>query len=155
VLPGHALQSEQSRFVRSNVNVRKLPANDDQIAFASVSQLSRWIETRQLTSERLTNIYLERIARHDSRLHCVITLTRELRCDKQSRPTRRSLWISIAAVAWYSMGAKDLLDTAGIATTYGAEPFRGRIPTRDAVVVSRLHEAGAVLIAKLSLVLLR
>ena len=46
---------------------------------------------------------------------------------------------------------KDLLDTAGIATTYGAEPFRNRVPTADSVVVRRLNDAGAVLIAKLSL----
>ena len=48
-------------------------------------------------------------------------------------------------------GGKDLLDTAGIATTYGAEPFRNRVPTADAAVVKRLHDAGAVLVAKLSL----
>ena len=48
-------------------------------------------------------------------------------------------------------GAKDLLDTAGIPTTYGAEPFRDRLPTKDAVVVQRLNDAGAVLVAKLSL----
>ena len=48
-------------------------------------------------------------------------------------------------------GGKDLLDTAGIPTTYGAEPFRNRIPSEDAAVVKRLHDAGAVLVAKLSL----
>src|SRR5256885_5024410 len=48
-------------------------------------------------------------------------------------------------------GGKDLLDTAGIPTTYGAEPFRNRIPKEDAAVVKRLHAAGAVLLAKLSL----
>src|SRR5207237_10690606 len=48
-------------------------------------------------------------------------------------------------------GAKDLVDTAGIATTYGAEPYRNRVPNADAAVVARLHQAGAVLVAKLSL----
>src|SRR5207245_4427613 len=48
-------------------------------------------------------------------------------------------------------GVKDLLDTAGIATTYGAEPFRNRVPAADSAVVRRLNKAGAVLIAKLSL----
>src|SRR5205085_3089981 len=48
-------------------------------------------------------------------------------------------------------GAKDLVDTAGIATTYGAEPYRNRVPAADAEVVKRLHDAGAVLLAKLSL----
>src|SRR5207244_13325804 len=45
----------------------------------------------------------------------------------------------------------DLLDTAGVTTTYGAEPFRNRVPATDAAVVRRLHEAGAVLIAKVSM----
>jgi Asp-tRNA(Asn)/Glu-tRNA(Gln) amidotransferase A subunit family amidase len=48
-------------------------------------------------------------------------------------------------------GVKDLLDTAGIATTYGAEPFRNRVPAEDSAVVKRLNDAGAVLVAKLSL----
>src|SRR5207302_3567761 len=48
-------------------------------------------------------------------------------------------------------GAKDLLDTAGIPTTYGAGPYRNRVPQQDAAVVKRLHDAGAVLVAKLSL----
>src|SRR5204862_3755258 len=48
-------------------------------------------------------------------------------------------------------GAKDLLDTASIATTYGAGPYKDRVPTEDATVVKRLHDAGAVLVAKLSL----
>lgn len=152
VLPGHALPPEQSRFVRSNAHARKLPANDDQIGFASISELSRWIETRQLTSERLTNIYLTRIGRHDARLHCVITLTRELAL-RQAKQADAEIAAGkyrgpLHGIPW---GAKDLLDTSGIATTYGAEPYRNRIPAEDAVVVRRLHEAGAVLIAKLSL----
>lgn len=152
VLLGHALQPDQSRFVRSNADAEKLPGNDEEIAFAPVARLSRWIETRQLTSERLTNIYLTRIARYDARLHCVITLTRELalRQAKQADAEIASGKYRgpLHGIPW---GAKDLLDTSGIATTYGAEPYRNRIPAEDAVVVRRLHEAGAVLIAKLSL----
>jgi Asp-tRNA(Asn)/Glu-tRNA(Gln) amidotransferase A subunit family amidase len=152
VLPGHAFAPVRSRFVRSSGGAGDLPAKDDQIAFASVSELSHWIETRQLTSERLTNIYLERIARHDPRLHCVITLTRELAL-RQAKQADTEIAAGkyrgpLHGIPW---GAKDLLDTAGIATTYGAEPYRNRIPDKDAVVVRRLHEAGAVLIAKLSL----
>jgi Asp-tRNA(Asn)/Glu-tRNA(Gln) amidotransferase A subunit family amidase len=152
VLPGHAFAPVRSRFVRSSGGAGDLPAKDDQIAFASVSELSHWIETRQLTSERLTNIYVERIARHDPRLHCVITLTRELAL-RQAKQADTEIAAGkyrgpLHGIPW---GAKDLLDTAGIATTYGAEPYRNRIPDKDAVVVRRLHEAGAVLIAKLSL----
>ena len=151
-LPGRTLQPKQSRFLRSNVDAKKLPANDDQIAFASVAQQSRWIESRQLTSERLTNIYLTRISRYDPRLHCVITVTRELAL-RQAKEADAEIAAGkyrgpLHGIPW---GAKDLLDTAGIATTYGAEPYRDRIPSEDAAVVRRLHEAGAVLIAKLSL----
>src|SRR6202041_357665 len=142
----------RNRFVRSKIAEHPLPARDSDIAFASVSQLSHWIETRQLSSERLTQIFLARLRRFDPKLRCVITLTPELALEQA-----KAADVEIAAgkyrgplhgIPW---GAKDLLDTAGIATTYGAEPFKDRRPQADATVVRRLHEAGAVLVAKLSL----
>jgi len=151
-LPGLEVGPSRDRFVRSNTDPGPLPANDADIAFASLGQLSRWIEQRKLTSERLTNIYLKRIEQFDPKLHCVITVTRELALAQAKKVD-----LEIAAgkyrgplhgIPW---GGKDLLDTAGIPTTYGAEPYRNRIPTVDAAVVKRLHDAGAVLIAKLSL----
>jgi len=149
---GQKTSGARSRFVRAKIEEQPLPAGDSDIAFASVTQLSRWIETRQLSSERLTQIYLKRLERFDPKLRCVITLTRELALEQAKRADAE-----IAAgkyrgplhgIPW---GAKDLLDTAGIATTYGAEPFRNRKPAEDATVVRRLHDAGAVLVAKLSL----
>src|ERR1700691_1340772 len=149
---GQKTSPRGDRFVRGKLEVRGLPASDPDIAFASVTQLSHWIETRQLSSERLTQIYLKRLERFDPKLRCVITFTRDLALEQAKRADAE-----IAAgkyrgplhgIPW---GAKDLLDTAGIATTYGAEPFRARVPTADATVVRRLHEAGAVLVAKLSL----
>jgi len=140
------------RFVRSAGARLALPANDQEIAFAPLSVLSRWIETRQLTSERLTRLYLDRLRQFDPKLHCVITLTSDLALSQAQQADRE-----IAAghyrgplhgIPW---GGKDLLDTAGIPTTYGAEPYRNRVPTQDAAVVKRLHDAGAVLVAKLSL----
>ena len=142
----------RNRFVRSKTGEGPLPARDSDIAFASVGQLSHWIETRQLTSERLTQIYLTRLQRYDPKLRCVITLTPELAL-KQAKAADAEIAAGkyrgpLHGIPW---GAKDLLDTAGIATTYGAEPFRNRKPAADATVVRRLHEAGAVLVAKLSL----
>ena len=140
------------QFLRTKTDPGPLPSNDADIAFASVTQLSRWIEQRKLTSERLTQIYLRRIEQFDPKLRCIITLTRdpalaqakkadaEIAAGKYRGPLHGIPW-----------GAKDLLDTAGIPTTYGAEPYRNRIPTEDAAVVKRLHAAGAVLLAKLSL----
>ncbi len=129
-----------------------LPASDDAIAFAPVTQLSRWIEQGALTSERLTTLYLARIARLDPKLRCILTVTAEHALTQARRADAE-----IAAGNYRGplhgipFGVKDLLDTAGIATTYGAEPFRDRVPAVDSVVVHRLYEAGAVLIAKLSL----
>ena len=115
-------------------------------------KLSRWIEQRQLSSVRLTQIYLDRLRRFNPQLRCVITLTPE-RALAQARHADAEIATGhyrgpLHGIPW---GGKDLLDTAGIATTYGAEPFRNRIPAKDCTVVERLDQAGAVLVAKLSM----
>ncbi len=152
VLPGQSSGPQRDQFIRTKTAPGSLPSNDADIAFAPVTQLSRWIEQRKLTSERLTQIYLRRLEQFDPKLRCVITLTRDLALAQAKKADEE-----IAAgkyrgplhgIPW---GGKDLLDTAGIPTTYGAEPFRNRIPKDDAAVVKRLHAAGAVLLAKLSL----
>src|SRR5213594_1754161 len=152
VLPGQPAGPQRDQFIRTKSEPGPLPANDADIAFAPVTQLSRWIEQHKLTSERLTQIYLHRIEQFDSQLRCIITLTRDLALAQAKKADEE-----IAAgkyrgplhgIPW---GGKDLLDTAGIPTTYGAEPFRNRVPKEDAAVVKRLHAAGAVLLAKLSL----
>jgi Asp-tRNA(Asn)/Glu-tRNA(Gln) amidotransferase A subunit family amidase len=152
VLPGEHVGPQRDEFVRSAGDPGPLPVNDTDIAFAPVTRLSRWIEHRRLTSQRLTQIYLRRLEQFDPKLRCVITLTRDLALAQAKKADEE-----IAAgkyrgplhgIPW---GGKDLLDTAGIPTTYGAEPYRNRIPKDDAAVVKRLHAAGAVLVAKLSL----
>ena len=152
ILPGQQAAAQRDRFVRSKSDPGPLPANDTDIAFASVTQLSRWIELRKLTSERLTRIYLKRLEQFDAKLHCVITLTSELALAQARKADEESAAGKyrgpLHGIPW---GTKDLLDTARIPTTYGAEPFRNRVPEKDAVVVKRLHDAGAVLVAKLSL----
>jgi hypothetical protein len=152
VLPGQHGVPARDRFVRSDRSAGPLPRSDSDIAFAPVWQLSRWIESRKLSSERLTHIYLDRIARFDPQLRCVITLTSELALKQAQRADAEiasgKYRGALHGIPW---GGKDLLDTAGIRTTYGAEPFRDRLPRSDAAVVRRLHQAGAVLIAKLSL----
>jgi len=152
ILPGHKAGPNRFQFIRSKTDPGSLPGKDEDIAFAPVTHLSRWIESRKLTSERLTQIYLARLERFDPKLRCVITITRELALQQAKQADAE-----IAAgkyrgplhgIPW---GAKDLLDTAGIPTTYGADPFKDRIPKNDATVVRRLRGAGAVLVAKLSL----
>ena len=152
MLPGLVLSSPADKFVRSKADPTPLPSSDDAIAFAPVTQLSRWIESRRLTSERLTNIYLGRIERLDSKIRSIITLTRDHALSRA-----KAADAEIAAGKYRGplhgipYGVKDLLDTKDIPTTYGAEPFRSRVPSVDSAVVRRLNEAGAVLLAKLSL----
>jgi len=152
MLPGLKPVSSGNTFVRSADPNAPLPSNDADIAFAPVTQLSRWIESRKLTSVRLTKIYLDRLDRFNKQLRCVITLTRDRALEQANQADAK-----IAAghyrgplhgIPW---GAKDLLDTAGIPTTYGAEPYRNRVPAADSAVAAWLNAAGAVLVAKLSL----
>jgi len=139
-------------FLRSAGESTPLPSNDADIAFAPVTQLSRWIERKALTSERLTSIYLNRIERHDAKLRSVITLTKDV-AIKQAKQADAEIASGRYRGPLHGVpfGVKDLLDTAGIPTTYGAEPFRNRVPATDSTVVQRLRDAGAVLVAKLSL----
>jgi Asp-tRNA(Asn)/Glu-tRNA(Gln) amidotransferase A subunit family amidase len=151
-IPGTQPAAAQARFVTSARTAGPLPANERDVALAPLWKLAQWVRTRQLTSEQLTRIYLGRIARYDGPLRSVITLTDEPAL-KQARQADREIAAGryrgpLHGIPW---GAKDLLDTAGIATTYGAEPYRNRVPAEDAAVVKRLNAAGAVLLAKLSL----
>jgi Asp-tRNA(Asn)/Glu-tRNA(Gln) amidotransferase A subunit family amidase len=152
LLPGLKPAEQRDRFIPSRGEPLPLPANAEDIAFAPVTQLSGWVEKRQLSSERLTRIYLERLERFNPQLRCAITITGELAL-RQAKQADQEIAKGryrgpLHGIPW---GAKDLLDTAGIPTTYGAEPFRSRIPKDDAAVVKRLAAAGAVLVAKLSL----
>jgi len=151
MLPGLTSAAQHDRFVRSDSSTT-LPQHDEDIAFAPVTQLSRWVQSKQLSSERLTRIYLERLERFNPKLRCAITVTHDLAL-RQAKQADEEIAQGkyrgpLHGIPW---GGKDLLDTAGIPTTYGAEPYRNRIPKDDAAVVKKLHAAGAVLVAKLSM----
>ncbi len=126
-----------------------LPERDDDIAFAPVAWQSAWIKSRALTATRLADIYLERIARHGRSLECFAQVTPEF-ARRQARDADQLLaqgtWLGpLHGIPW---GCKDILDTAGIGTRFGAEPYRRRVPKADATVVERLHKAGAVMLGK-------
>jgi Asp-tRNA(Asn)/Glu-tRNA(Gln) amidotransferase A subunit family amidase len=127
----------------------KLPANLDELAFCSISELAVLIKSRQITSEKLTQFYLARLKSIGPRLECVITLTEELALAQARRADRE-----IAAGRYRGplhgipYGAKDLLAVKGIPTTWGAAPYTNQVFDFDATVVQRLERAGAVLVAK-------
>ena len=150
--PGGMTVSLGDRFVRSKPRQRPLPLSDESIAFEPVTALSMWIERGTLRSERLTRIYLERLERIGPRLDCTVTLLGRRALDQARRADAEirngGYRGPLHGIPW---GAKDLFDTKGIRTTWGATPFKDRVPERDATVVSRLDEAGAILIAKLTM----
>ena len=128
------------------------PSGLEELAFLPVTQLGELIRTRQISSLELTRLSLDRLKRHDPVLHCVITLTEELALEQAQRADRElaagRYRGPLHGIPW---GAKDLLSKRGYPTTWGAEPFREQTLDDDATVVTRLEEAGAVLVAKLTL----
>ena len=127
-------------------------SNEEQLAFASVRQLSELLRTRKVTSMELTRLYLARLKRFDPTLHFVITLTED-RALKQAAAADAELSAGkhrgpLHGIPW---GGKDLLAVAGYPTTWGAAGFEDQRFDYDAEVVKRLDAAGAVLIAKLTM----
>lgn len=129
-----------------------LPEDEADIAFAPVPRLAGWIASGRLTSRRLTEIYLARIERRTPELWCFAALDpgRALaEADATDALTRAG--VSLGPLHGLPYGLKDLFDTKGLATTWGAEPFMGRTPERDARIVGMLRAAGAVLLGKTTL----
>lgn len=129
-----------------------LPENRDDLAFYTVRELSQLIRSRQITSVELTEFFLDRLRRFDPQLEAVISLTEE-RAMQQARERDDELARGVYrgplhGIPW---GAKDLLAVEGTSTTWGAMPYRDQVIDETATVVKRLDEAGAVLVAKLSL----
>jgi Asp-tRNA(Asn)/Glu-tRNA(Gln) amidotransferase A subunit family amidase len=151
-LPGAAPQAVTTDGDPFELPLMKLagtPPLDDDLAFADIPTLAAMLRGRLVTSARLTALSLARLERLNPVLRCAITVMPE-----QAMRRAEAMDAELAAgrprgplhgIPWM---AKDILDTAGIATTWGAEPWKDRVPTRDAWVVSALERAGAVLVGK-------
>ena len=128
------------------------PSSLDDLAFLPVTALAPLVQRRDVSATDLTKLYLERLKTYGARLNCVVTLTEELalaqaaQADREIRDGRYKG--PLHGIPW---GAKDLFATRGIPTTWGAGPFQNQIIDYDATVVERLRDAGAVLVAKLSM----
>ena len=126
-----------------------LPESDEDIAFAPVTALSHWIATGQLTSLRLTRIYLDRIATLGPKLECFAAVAPELAmAEAEAADALLRAGVNLGPLHGIPYGLKDLFDTKGIVTGWGAEPFRDRVPDTDATIVTKLRAAGAVLLGK-------
>jgi Asp-tRNA(Asn)/Glu-tRNA(Gln) amidotransferase A subunit family amidase len=127
------------------------PQNLEDVAFWPVTKLAELVRSRQVRSVELTEMYIARIKRHNPKLLCVVTLTEDLAL-RQAREADKEIAAGhyrgpLHGIPW---GIKDLAAVKGYPTTWGAAPFKDRIIDADATVVSRLAQAGAVLIAKLA-----
>jgi Asp-tRNA(Asn)/Glu-tRNA(Gln) amidotransferase A subunit family amidase len=147
-LAGFAMPHGTDKLVRSVVEA-PLPGDDADIAFATVTHLAHWIATQQLTATRLTRIYLDRIAALDPRLQCWAMVTPDLAlAEAAAMDALTAAGVNLGPLHGIPYGLKDLFDTRGIVTGWGAEPFRNRVPDRDATIVTLLRRAGAVLLGK-------
>ncbi len=151
VLPGTKLPVGMPTLRLSRVRAAR-PETDEDLAFLPVTHLAALLRRREITSTRLTKLCLERLKRYDPVLHCVVTLTEELALEQAERADReisRGRYRGpLHGIPW---GAKDLLAVKGYKTTFGASPYKDQTIDEDATVYSRLTEAGAVLVAKLTL----
>tara|TARA_B100001123_G_scaffold447238_2_gene604156 strand:+ start:1118 stop:2839 length:1722 start_codon:yes stop_codon:yes gene_type:complete len=150
VPPGKTLPSERRPLQRREFDVSR-PASDDDLAFLPVTHLAKLIENRQVKPSELTKLYLARLKQYDPRLHVVVTLTEELALRQAQRADDEiadGLYRGpLHGIPW---GAKDLLAVRGTKTTWGMSPYADRTIDLDSTVFSKLSEAGAILIAKLS-----
>ena len=145
------LYAPKTKFRFGRVELPQFKTVED-LAFATVPQLSELMRTRRITSTELTKMYLERLKKYGTKLLCVVTLTEDLALKQAAAADaeikRGKYRGPLHGIPW---GAKDLFATRGIKTTWGAEPYRDQVIDYDSTVVERLNEAGAVLVAKLSM----
>ena len=152
LLPGMRFDQKRPQFKMGKQELPRVPSNLDELAFLPVTRLSQLIKSRKISSTALTKMYLARLKKYDPVLQCVITLTEDLALKQANRADQE-----IAAgkyrgplhgIPW---GAKDLLATKDYKTTWGGMPFKDQVLDYNATVVERLEQAGAVLVAKLTM----
>ena len=125
----------------------------DDVLFASVREQGRLLRTRALSSVELTSAYLDRLESIGPKLGALVTPTRELAlAQAKQADAERAAGKARGPLHGIPYGAKDLLATKGIATTWGAEPFKDQVFDYDATAIERLRAAGAVLVGKLAMV---
>jgi Asp-tRNA(Asn)/Glu-tRNA(Gln) amidotransferase A subunit family amidase len=145
------LYVRKTKFSFGKVEAARYKSVED-LAFATVPQLAQLIRSRKVSSVELTKMYLARLKRYGPKLLCIVTLTEELalkQAEAADAEIKRGKYRGpLHGIPW---GAKDLFATKGIKTTWGAEPYRDQVINYDATIVERLQDAGAVLVAKLSM----
>ena len=151
-LPPGKTMPERAGGIRRSMPEVERPASDTDLAFLPVTHLARLVESREVTSSELTDLYLARLRRFDPELHCVVNLTEDIAREQAARADEEIAGGNyrgpLHGIPW---GAKDLLAARGTKTTWGASPYRDQVIEEDSTVYRKLTEAGAVLVAKLTM----
>lgn len=148
---GMKLETQRKKCKWSRPGKVELPADLNNLAFDSIGQLAALIKARKITSVQLTELYLARLKKYGPKLNCVVTLTEDL-AREQARAADREIAAGKyrGPLQGIPYGVKDLLSTKEYKTTWGSGAFKDQAFDKDATVVRKLEEAGAVLVAKLS-----
>ena len=151
IVPGMKIDRTQRAFQMSPSPHVSRPQNLEDVAFWAATHLAELLRSKQVSSVELTEMYLHRLKRYNPKLLCVVNLTEDLAL-RQAREADREIAAGRYRGPLHGIpyGIKDLAATKGYPTTWGAAPFKDRIIDTDATVVTRLHAAGAVLVAKLT-----
>jgi Asp-tRNA(Asn)/Glu-tRNA(Gln) amidotransferase A subunit family amidase len=149
--PGKKFSAAKSKIRASKAQPPKFNSVDE-LAFCKVTELAELVRAKRVSPVELTKMYLARLKKYAPALLCVVTLTEELalkQAEEAEREIRRGKYRG--PLHGIPCGVKDLFATKGIKTTWGAEPYRDQTIDYDSTVIERLREAGAVLVAKLSM----
>jgi Asp-tRNA(Asn)/Glu-tRNA(Gln) amidotransferase A subunit family amidase len=149
---GFQFTKNQQKFRVSSINKVNVPANKEDLAFYTVRELADLLKNKKITSLELTQFFLERLKRYNTQLHCVTSFTEEVALQ-QSRQADAEIKAGKYKGLLHGIpfGVKDLLSTKGYKTTWGSVLYKDQMIDEDATVVTKLREAGAVLVAKMTL----
>ena len=149
---GKTFKQIKKSFKTSDYSKTIRPTDMTELAFYSIGQLAELISTKKVSSVELTKVYITRLRKYAPQLHCVITYTDSLALSQAKKADAE-----IAAGKYRGLlhgipyGIKDMYSTKHYPTTYGTPPYKDQVIDEDATIVKNLNEAGAVMIAKLSL----
>lgn len=152
ILPGMVFNEKQDKIDWNILRKVALPADKNELAWYSISQLSALLKSKKISSTELTKFFIERIKKYGDSLQCVISITETIAMEEAA-----SADAEIAAGKYRGplhgipYGLKDLFAVKGTKTTWGAEPYKNQVIDEDAFVYTKLKEAGAVLVAKFTL----
>ncbi|MGD8306621.1 MAG: amidase [Ignavibacteria bacterium] len=149
---GYHNEEEQKPLEFSDYSYVKMPGNKDDLAYYSIGELAELIKRKEITSLELTKFFIDRLKKYDPVLKCVVTITEE-RALKQARIIDEEISAGIYRGKLHGIpfGVKDLLATKDYKTTWGAMPYKDQFIDKDATVIKKLEDAGAVLVAKLTM----